>query len=277
MNPLPSRLLLPALLLAALSGCATQVHELHDLNPPADNFNSALASEYRDYADSELEQGRTSSANHFASKGLRAVKGEDVEPEAVSTSLPEAEQLPVSDGRAQLVKFLTDPVKHAAPQKLARGQLLFDCWQNELLKNLNQVKAPCDEEFHSTLPELQEVSDELTFGKESAHVVVFASKSTAIDDAGMATITDIAGKVAGLQHFRVLLEVYTGHSVSQRHLTEKRLSAVRHALVKAGVADRHIRVEKEGGKAVVLSRDNIAVDTKKITILVKTHEKTKEH
>ena len=270
------RIVLPLLLLVALTGCATKVKELHELNPAANDFPSALAAEYHDYADSEYEQGRTSSAEHFAGKGLDALNGKPVELEAVNSSLPEATQKIVSDAHTQLVKFLNDDMKRVAPQKLAHAQLLFECWQNELLKDLNQVKAPCQEELHSTMAELQEISDALVYGKQTDHVIVFALKSTEIDAAGLAAIKDVAEQVKGLPHYRVMLLTYTGHRASQRHMSEARLANVKHALIKAGIAEKHIRIKKTGGaKAVVLSRDKVAMDTKKITIIVKTHDKTK--
>lgn len=261
------RQLLPILCLIALSGCATSLHRLDDLKPAATDFPSSLAAEYKDYADSEYEQGHLLNAHHFAGKGLDALAGKPVEPEPVA----DASRQDLADGRAQLVKFLSDAMKAAAPQKLAHAQLLFDCWQNELLKHINQEKAPCEEEFHSTMAELQEASDALNFGRQSDHIVTFASGSASLDEPALATVNEVAKTVEGMPRYRVRLLSYVGHGQSQRRLSDRRLAAVRHALVKAGVEDKHIRVKKEGGaQAVVLSRDHIVADAKKITILVKT-------
>ena len=187
------------------------------------------------------------------------------------------QQLALSDGRATLVKLLNDDVKRVAPQKLARTQLLYECWQNELIKNINQEKAPCADEFRSTIAELQEVSDAIVYGKETSHVIVFEPKKTDIDEEGLKTIKAIAQRVEGLPHYRVMVLAYTGNGIKQRHLTGKRVGNVRKALIAAGISEKHIRVKKSGGaKAVILSRDNIAADGKKITILVKTHDTTKE-
>ena len=96
-----------------LVGCTSEVQRLHDLNPPANDFPSALASEYQAYADSEAEQGRSWTAGHYADKGLKALKGEAVEPELPDTSLSAQSQQELADARAQLMKLLTDDVKHA--------------------------------------------------------------------------------------------------------------------------------------------------------------------
>jgi outer membrane protein OmpA-like peptidoglycan-associated protein len=264
-------------LLALLAGCSGSVQRLHELNPPANDFPSALASEYMAYADSEAEMGRSGAAAHYADKGLQALKGEAVQPEMADGSLKPEQQAALAEARTQLVKFLEEDIKKVAPQKLARAQLLFDCWQHQLNKELNQEQAPCSDEYHSTMAELQEVYDALHFGKEARRTVTFAHKSAHLTTEALAVIREVAVKVKDLPHYRVELKVYAGKKLWQRHLTEARLNAVRHALVQAGVGERHIRVRKEGGaKVVVLSRDGIPINTKIVTITVKTHYQHKE-
>ncbi len=56
-------------------------------------------------------------------------------------------------------------------------------------------------------------------------------------------------------HYKVVLQAYIGKSAAQRKLTEARLSAVRKALIEAGIDKERIRVRKHGSaKAVILSR-----------------------
>ena len=40
--------------------------------------------------------------------------------------------------------LLTDDMKREVPQQLARAQLLFECWQHEIRKRINQGLAPCE-------------------------------------------------------------------------------------------------------------------------------------
>ena len=263
--------------LLLLVGCTSEVQRLHDLNPPANDFPSALASEYQAYADSEAEQGRSWTAGHYADKGLKALKGEAVEPELPDTSLSAQSQQELADARAQLMKLLTDDVKHAAPQQAARAQLLFDCWQHELAKKLDQEIAPCADEFHSTMQQLQEASDILVYGKIVRRTVAFAAKSTTLDAESLAIIKNIANELVNLPRYRVQLDAYIGVKSSQRKLTEVRLVAVRHALVKAGVNERRIHIRKaRSAKIVVLSKDRLPMDTKKITITIKTQSQAKD-
>jgi hypothetical protein len=255
-----------------LSGCTGNVSRLHDLNPSADDFPSALASEYQSYADSEMELGRLFSAEHFAGKGLTALKGENVEPDSPRETMRAAPRQELSEARIQLMKLLNDDMKRDEPQKLARTQLLYDCWLHEVKKGIDQERAPCADEFQSNITELQEIYDAMLYGQEKERVIVFAYKSKALDEGARAAIKEIADIVTGMPGYRVELMVYTGRKLSQRRLTDARLAVVRKALVKAGVSDRYIRIKKVGGsKVVILSRDGIAMDTKKITVTVKTH------
>ena len=264
--------------LIILTGCAGSVQQLHELSPQANDFPSALASEYQSYADSESELGRSGGAEHFASKGLMALKGGAVEPDAVDAKLPEQTRTELTEARSHLSKLLTDDVKRVAPQQAARAQLLYDCWQNEMTRRINQEQAPCADEFRSTIQQLQEVADPLIYGKTISRTISFAPKTTKLDDDSLATIKEVAGTLSTLRNYRVQLDGYIGRKASQRKLSETRLSAVKKALVKAGINEHVIHIKKEGSaKAVILRNSGMAVDTKKVTIIIKINSQTKEH
>ena len=256
--------------LLLLTGCAMDASRLHDLNPQASDFPSALASEYEAYADSEKEQGHFLSANHFANKGLKALAGETVDPEDAE-NIPEA-----AEGRATLLKLLTPEIKKDAPQQAARAQLLFDCWQHELRKKQDQEQSPCADAFKSGLSELQEAADPLIYGQEITETISFAPQSADIDSNGINTIKSVAHKVSGVQHYRVQLDAYVT-SATQRKLTDTRIAAVRRALINEKVSERSIHSKKTSiSKAVILSDDD-DVDDKNITITVNSHSSSKGH
>jgi len=256
-------------LLLLLAGCVSSLQKLKNTQPTAEDFPSSLASEYLAYADSESEQGRLFSSEYYASKGVKALKGEKVEPEAVDPKLLPVSREELTTARGQLMTVLNDDVKRSSPQKLAHAQLLFDCWQHELKRNINQEKAPCGDEFKSTMSELQEVSDQLLYKNEAQHAIAFTEKSAALSDEASATIKDIAAQAKGAKRYTIQLSAYMGRHAAQRTPSERRLSAVRKAFVRAGIPGRHIRVRKHGGaKMVVLSGDALP-DTKKIFITLK--------
>ncbi len=259
-------------LLLPLSGCLSAVDRLALHEPSADNFQSALAAEYLGYSQSEEEQGRPVIAEYYARKGLRALAGQPVEPEHVNAILAKKDQVPLMEARAALKSFLHEDMKRVAPQKLARAQLFFDCWHQQVIGEVKEEMALCVDEFNSAMEALQEVEDAFEYSHEFLFTIAFPRNVTELNDAHRAKIKEIAAMVNGLRHYRIEIKTYLGRRAAQRRLTKTRLVAVHQALVDAGVRAANMRMAKYGSAdAVVLSEDKLAPDTKKIYIVVKTH------
>lgn len=262
------RRLTPLILLALLSGCSTHLSKLKELNPAAEDFKGALAAEYRDFADSEAEQGRRSVADRFARKGLDSYHGKEVLPDTVGAQLPQESQAELAEARSQLMRLETDGVKDAAPLELAHAQLLFDCWQQQVADKIEPEKALCKPEFSTSLTRLLEKAGPEVFGKAYTWRIEFAPNVTRLSDDNRVEIDDVACELTGLKDYWVELRAYVGRKASQRKLTEARIAAVKKALVNNGVPSRQIRTHREGGRGVVLSRDNIPQNTKVVTITI---------
>lgn len=264
------RYLAPLLCLALLTGCTSDLKALKELNPAADDFPGALAAEYRDFADSEAEQGHKASAEHFASKGIRAYHGIEVGPDAVDSSITGPQGTELSAARAQLSRLLTPEVKKAAPKELARAQLVFDCWQQQIVAGLSEDKALCAAEFAPALSQLLEQAGPEVYDQAFRRSISFAPNSTALTEENKADISDVVCQLADMgKDYWVELRAYVGRKSSQRKLTEARISNVRRMLIKDGVHPHQIRVHREGAKrAVMLSRDNIPMNTKVVTITI---------
>lgn len=255
--------------LLLLTGCVSSLQQLHNINPSASNYPTALAAEYQAFGDSEAEQGHRFAAEYYAYKGVKAAQGEAVDPEAVEAALPGE----LSEARERLMAVRTDDMKRVAPQKLARAQVMFDCWHYEVRHHLNQEQAPCADEFYSTMAEVQEVADSL-YANANQHTLLFAAREATMNEENLAIVKMIAEKVANLKNYRVELQTYLGRGVQQRKLSETRIANARTALIAAGIPERRLRMKKQGSaKMVILSGDNLpTLDTKKIIVIVKTHK-----
>lgn len=257
--------------LMLLAACTSPLQRLESANPEANNFPTALASEYQSYAESESEQGHHRVAQHFAEKGVQALKGQTPPPELPDYNLPKRTQRRLAFARTRLMDFLTPDMKRVAPQKLARAQLLFDCWQHQVARRLSENEVPCSEEFAAALSDLQSVQDGLRYGPEASHVITFAPGSTALDAKDLEIVEGVAQALKQKNYYIVELHTYMGRRSVQHSLSEERLMAVRQALIKAGVSHRGIRFKKEGGASTVLLEGE-PLTSKKITIIVKTRE-----
>lgn len=265
--------LLPTLLL--LSGCANSLNELQKLNPPANDYNSALAAEYKAYAESEAEQGRRSNSEHFARKGLDALNGKEVLPEPADASLAKTDQDELAEARTALIKMQTEDMKRVAPQKLARAQLLFDCWQQQVTKRISQERAPCSEEFASDLSELQEVSDSFNYEREHAYVLSFLPGKARLDNEGNALLKEIAGHAKKADDYLIEVEIGKTADVSG-HLAEKRLQLIKQRLARSGVSAGRVQLkEQDDTKKVCLGCEGGEPDGDTANIKIKLHHSEK--
>lgn len=267
---------IPLLLLA---GCTTSLQELQEISPVASNFSSSLAAEYLAYSESEAEQGREREAEYFADKGVKAARGIAVEPDAVNEKANNFQLL--TSSRAALQDILRDDVERVAPQKAARAQLLFDCWNQKENDGLPHDKLPvvgasCAKEFSLVYNELKAVADNLIHGASGKYTLQFAMDSAELDAEAEDIIAKIARHIAG--HPDYALELNAHHDANdkktaQGHLAHKRLISARAALVKAGVPKRKIVFVKpvlagKPDRAVYLSNDEIVQDNDEVDIVI---------
>ncbi len=112
-------------------------------------------------------------------------------------SLLADDQKELTAARAQLMATMSDTMKKEAPQELARAQLLFDCWQHEINKRINEELAPCEEEFKSTMTEL----DSFAYTEETDHTLTFAKKNARLTPKDYAMIKDIGRQVKHISRY----------------------------------------------------------------------------
>jgi hypothetical protein len=137
--------------LVLLTSCSSQLASLKQADFSRDDFASALAREYRDYADSESEQGRAAEAERFAAKGLAALSGLPAEPDA-----PKSSRGALQQAKKELSTLLTDDNKRYDPDGLARAQVLFDCWASKDEHGLQAESDGCASEFRAVVDRLKE-------------------------------------------------------------------------------------------------------------------------
>lgn len=265
---------MPLALLAGLSACSSDVTRLSEMTPAATDFPGALAAEYRDLATSEQEQGRSRAAGHFARKGLDAAEGKVPGPDAIDTSLPPEPRTALTLARAQLMQLLMPAAMEASPRELARAQMLIDCWQQQALDKLPQEKALCAGAFEPALTDAIEAAGAPLTDHEYRRTLEFAPEVTRLTDEQVAGLKAVVASASALpdEQYWVRVRAYMGKKTSQRKLTEARLQAVKKALMQAGVPEKRIYVKREGSaKAVVLSRDTIAIDTKVVNVTIEAH------
>jgi outer membrane protein OmpA-like peptidoglycan-associated protein len=253
---------LPCCLALLLCACSGSLEKLQEQKPTGGDFSSALAAEYMGFAESEKDLGHSYQSNYYAQKGLRALDGNTVLPEDIKNELKATEKAELGEARKQLMALLNDEMKHVSPQRLARTQLLFDCWQHQLVTRSGGQIAPCADEFATTLQEMQDLADSFVTGDETTQSVSFGRKSLELTPAAGKTLDKAVARAKGFKRYMFRIDGHIDMQVKgtqSYELTAQRMEAVRKALVMRGVADEKIEVLRDKVRThltpVVLSSD----------------------
>ena len=258
--------------LALLSGCTGQVQKLRALAPAGDDYASVLAAEYLAFSESEAERGHYLAAEHYAQKGLKSLKGEAVAPDEPDS--PASER---ADARAQLYALATLKMQKAAGKKLARAQVLFDCWNDEISLWPGQEKTPCAAEFQASLADLRDTAEAILYNDQKTYTLSFASGSARVSAAAQSKIKAVARGLRGKTHYAVDMYAHILAGKGVAALTQQRLDNVKTALLAAGIPAEHIHaVSEDDSSKVFLGSDVRPQASNRMTVIVKTHSRSKE-
>lgn len=153
----------PFLLLLTLVACAGDgLEKLRQATPTGTAFQQALAKYYLDFADQEASRFDWWSSQHFASKGLAASYGSDVQPEKMEYWNLEIKDKNEREALAQARAWLeAHRTSHAngAPDEVAKAQVYFDCWIEEATEmGASKARAHCREGLEELLLKLGPVT-----------------------------------------------------------------------------------------------------------------------
>jgi outer membrane protein OmpA-like peptidoglycan-associated protein len=172
------------LLLFFTSACSSSIVQLQKIKPTGNTFQIRLANEYLQFAEAEADQYDWYDSGHFARKGLRSAKGENIEPEKLEYWDIEDEDLPtLKQAREYLLSTLDEDMKKNHPEESAKAMFLFDCWveQKEELWQETHISY-CREKFYSTLDNLYILAENDKREKDEAAKLAKAAIESKIPD-----------------------------------------------------------------------------------------------
>jgi OmpA-OmpF porin, OOP family len=255
--------------LVVLSACSmvdsyNEVDRLNKAEFVGSPFTQALATEYRAFANSELDKMFDfPDALHFARKGLAAAAGEVVPPEPLENWNLRPEHLEaLAPARGRLVTALDRGGRDTVPQVAARAQVAFDCWveQAEERWQTDDI-ASCRGAFERHLAEMEAaiapppviespmIVEAPMAPQDAMFLVFFNWNSAKLDDGGLSVVDAVAQEIAGSTPPRVSVLGHadtSGPRAYNQRLGLRRAGAVRDALVARGVDKRLIHTESRG-------------------------------
>lgn len=259
-------------LLIALGACSTKLQQLRAANPQGEDFHLALAREYLTFAEAEANQFDWWDSRYFAKKGLRALSGENVEPETLERwNIPPTDVPTLLQARDDLLALLGDyEVRDKYHRQTARVLFLFDCWleqQEEGWQSSDVIS--CREEFYATLDniylastpdnranllterqdaEKQEKSTivfEVTTPKIEPQFVYFDFNSIKLNAQGRKIVNNLITTLKGSESYDITLNGYADRSGKADYnlkLSKQRAQAIKTALVEGGLKEKSITI-----------------------------------
>lgn len=258
----------------ALGGCTmydtySEVDALNEAQPVGSPFTQALASEYKSFANSELnDMFDYPDALHFARKGLAAASGEAVMPEPVSDwNLSEEHIKELAAARGRLVITFDLGGREIAPATAALAQAKFDCWIEQQEENWQTEEIlSCKSGFMDAIAELEGLVQQAPepvaeqepppMVPEEAMYLVFFNWDSSTLSSGAANVLDaVAEEITKNPPSEVNISGHadtSGNAEYNKKLAFRRASAVRDALVKRGVPADILTVESHGEEVLLV-------------------------
>lgn len=247
-----------------LTSCATKLETLRNTRPMGTAYQVSLAQDYLAFAESEADQYDWFDSRYFAKKGLLAAWGNDVSIENPDNwSIPAIERTVLEQARGYLMQVLTAKNKADYPAKTAKAHFLYDCWLEQLEENWQfDHIAACREEFYAALDELFELSMQhmplphkaAIMAPEDAkqmvpeprdYVIYFGLNKTGLDAKAEMLVQKVVDAIGDYPNYDISLNGYTdasGKVEYNMNLSKKRASAVKEALVNAGLDAEKITI-----------------------------------
>jgi len=256
----------------ALAACTnsksfSEVNALNNAKAVGSPFTQALAAEYRDFANSELNREYDyPDALHFARKGLAAAAGETVLPEPISdwNLLPE-HMNELSTARGRLLVAFDQGAREVAPREAAVAQVRFDCWIEQQEENWQAKDIhDCKSQFLAAMDKLEGMIKPAEFpapveasstpaapmkAEEAMYLVFFDWNKSNIGSGAQNVLDAVTTEIKGRNLKAVHVIGHTDTSGSKEYnmrLSLKRASAVRTYLTKHGVDAGLISVDGKG-------------------------------
>jgi OOP family OmpA-OmpF porin len=281
-----------ATILGVTTGCTaftsfSEVEALNEAQPVGSAFTQALASEYRDFSNSELKDMLDyPDALHFARKGLAASAGDVVLPEPVADwNLDEKHVQELAAARGRLIMAFDMAARETKPELAAKTQAKFDCWIEGQEENWSDAGTPaCRDEFLKYMGELEgglqmpppaaptpvaapapgvfDIDPNAPMAAENAMYLVFFNWDKSDIGSGAMNVLDAVAdevKKNPPQTVSVVGHADTsGSTTYNQRLAFKRANNVKDALVQRGVDPNIIQVDAKGEtELLVQTPDNV--------------------
>lgn len=238
--------------LTLLAGCTYgNVADIRALKTEDGSFADALSTEYRRLALYEADDMVDwVDADYFARKGLDSASGVIREPEPIEDwDIDRNKISELQAARKRLITFLKTGAGDVLPQQVAAAQAQFDCWleQQEEGWQENHI-AKCRDGFYAAIADIEPNIKPKT-------TIFFEFDSEVMEEEERNKLTAFAKYVDMFDTGALVIDGHADRAGTKPHnqsLSWGRAEAVRHELIKAGIAPERIAISAWGENAPVV-------------------------
>ncbi|MBC7908493.1 MAG: OmpA family protein [Rhodospirillaceae bacterium] len=284
---LPVTALLP-LALAACSGMMGGQQAPQSSAATGSPFTQALASEYRQFTDSEYAQQDWPDTYSFRDKAQMAAEGRTPTPEdptkrGVGTGLQLHPEVDIGKeqrgeaiaGRQRLMAALAGEAPRRNPQAAARAQVAYDCWVEQLEEGWQRDDIErCRKAFNTAMGEMEARPIAQTAPGERLQVYFAFDSSQLTQESRQAIASaarDIKARAGTSRGGRIEVDGHADRSGSDTYneqLSQARAQAVRQELLAEGVPANRITMQAYGERAPqVPTPDGVAQPENRRTVV----------
>lgn len=238
---------LPLILL--LSACSNaSLDALREAKMPSDPYFSTLAQQHLILSDSEAAQGRLTSAQFFADKGLAATYGREVLPEEALPAQPE-----MIEARVRLLEVSNALTRKRFPTASANALFFYDCWVQQTGEGQPENAGICKQGFGEAIEAIQRpavpaipqpmAADGLPedVSLSTSYLVFFGWDEAELNVQAEDAINKVLAYVKQLGNagYEIVVNGHTDTSGEEMYnltLSNQRADVVKEKLVQAGVA-----------------------------------------
>ncbi|MFZ4541204.1 MAG: OmpA family protein [Rickettsiales bacterium] len=255
------------LVLCTLSACGTgdsldQLRAATPTAPSRDAYQTALATVYRDEAESRAKAYEWDMSKFYADKGLKAAYGQDIQPEdPANWNIGESHMELYGSERARLIEAI-GPNRATQPELAASGVLAYDKWlmlqhmkaseahRTQQHVALNGIVSKLSEAYVATLPNAptttmpEPAPENIGAPQTSTALFYFPFDSDKLGASARGAVADLARQVKeAAKVTTVNINGHTDRVGSEEYnmdLSQRRAISVLHALEKAGVPNKQM-------------------------------------
>ena len=242
---------------------------------PAPSFVQELNSQYQTLSTYEGEPFYDwTDAAYFHTKGKRALKGYDVQPEDPETWRVPVEYKPELNNAYDILQIalVPDRKKVTSPIAAAQAQAYFDCWVEQAQEKWPQANsASCKAKFYDAVCRMYGGGSCKGKPMDKIYRVFFETNKTTLDLKSQQTLNEaVAAYKKGAKE--VLIAGHAdrvGNAAANLNLSNRRSHAVAKALEAKGVPARVINLKAFGeGQPLVSTPDDVPNQSNRRALIV---------